>query len=286
MNSSGMWDPQLWRSSPGISLCRRAQFPCPVPITLLLPSSTQLAGVFPRPWQEASSKTRRHVCWSMPLVWASSCQPNVWGECWIDSWCCYMHRHPLAWVCWVTTLPQAAKAWESSRFPSTDPWGCWLLLRDPCAPLNLLMAFLRSQHQCKAQVGLLSLSQPTMAWLQKENRKSPEKATCLPHAVKRGSYEAVEIPPLKKKKKTKGNEGLDQGQAFEVCSESPRDSCMFNTPLFLSCAQVLFFLTASWIASDLISTTFLMHMLSYHLSILSFNIEWNDDRFYGVVSAL
>lgn len=93
MDPSGMRDPQLWRSSPGISLRRRAQLPCPVPITLLLPSSTQLAGVFPRQFREVPSKTRRHVCWSMPPVWVSSYQPDIWGEYWINSWCRYLHHN-------------------------------------------------------------------------------------------------------------------------------------------------------------------------------------------------
>lgn len=55
--------------------------------------------------------------------------------------------HPLAWVCWVTTFPQAAKAQESFAhmlFPSKDPWGCWLWLWDPRASLNLLVTLLRS----------------------------------------------------------------------------------------------------------------------------------------------
>lgn len=71
-----------------------------------------------------------------------------------------------------------------------------------------------------------------------------------PHVVKLGSYEAVEIPPSNKKKKggvegekKKRNDGLDQVQVFDVCSEpgSPGDSCTFNAPVFLYWAQTPFF---------------------------------------------
>lgn len=64
-------------------------------------------------------------------------------------------------------------------------------------------------------------------------------------------------------RKRKINYGLDQVQAFDACSESgsPGDSFTFNAPLFLYWAQTLFYLTTSWVASDLISTTFCMHMV-------------------------
>lgn len=93
MDLSGMWGPQLQTSSPGISLHRRAWLPCRVPVTLLLPSSTQLAGAFPRLLWEVPSKMQRHVCQSMPPVWVSSCQPDVRGQYWINSWCRYMHHN-------------------------------------------------------------------------------------------------------------------------------------------------------------------------------------------------